>query len=333
VDGVTIARFKANLDSELEALAEDLATSRYRCRPLRRIFIPKPDGERRPLGVACIRDRVVQTACLMLLEPIFESTFSHASFGFRPRRNAHQALAMARSLIGTGRTWAVTADIEKCFDRIDHEVLLDLVGRRVSDPLLLARVRHWLTVDVLEFRDFVPAELGVPQGDPLSPLLATIYLDPLDKHFEGRGIDFVRYADDVLIFTLGETEALRALQVLGDYLHDPLHLTLKPAKTNHVPVDAGVDFLGFRLTTRTVQAQPGKLDRVLASLRELLRVLGAVESTLLQQAQALSHVNALVRGFRNYFALPEISCSKHAFALLACRLHYDISYAHCWAAP
>lgn len=270
VDGVTIARFKANLDSELEALAEDLATSRYRCRPLRRIFIPKPDGERRPLGVACIRDRVVQTACLMLLEPIFEPTFSHASFGFRPRRNAHQALAMARSLIGTGRTWAVTADIEKCFDRIDHEVLLDLVGRRVSDPLLLALIRHWLTVDVLEFRDFVPAELGVPQGDPLSPLLANIYLDPLDKHFEGRGIDFVRYADDILIFAPSEAEALRALQVLGDYLHDPLHLTLKPAKTNHVPVDAGVDFLGFRLTTETVQVQPGKLDRVLTSLRELL---------------------------------------------------------------
>lgn len=305
VDGVTIASFKANLESELDALAEDLSTRRYRCRPLRRIFIPKADGEQRPLGVACVRDRVVQTACLMFLEPIFEPTFSHFSFGFRPRRNAHQALAMARSLIGTGRTWAVFADIEKCFDRIDHEVLLDLVGRRVSDPLLLALIRHWLTVDVLEFRDLVPVELGVPQGDPLSPLLANIYLDPLDKHFEGRGIDFVRYADDILIFAPSEAEALRALQVLGDYLHDPLHLTLKPAKTSHAPVDAGIDFLGFRLTAKTIQAQPSKLDRVLAAIRELLTVLGAAESTFLQRAQALSHVNALVRGFRNYFALPD----------------------------
>lgn len=305
VDGVTIGRFKSNLESELDSLAENLSTQRYRCRPLRRVFIPKAVGGQRPIGIACVRDRVVQTACLILLEPIFEPTFSHFSFGFRPRRNAHQALDMARSLIQTGHAWAVFADIESCFDRIDHEVLLGLVGRRLSDPLLLALLRHWLAVDVLEFRDLVPAELGVPQGDPVSPLLANIYLDPLDKHFEGRGIDFVRYADDILILTPGEPEALRALEMLGHYLHDPLHLTLKPAKTSHAPVDGGVDFLGFRLTTKTIQVHPTKTDRVLTRLRELLTVLGATESTFLQRAQALGYVNALARGFRNYFALPE----------------------------
>jgi group II intron reverse transcriptase/maturase len=305
VDGVTIARFKSNLESELETLLDDLSTHRYRCRPLRRVFIPKSDGEQRPIGVACVRDRVVQTACLMLIESLFEPTFSHSSFGFRPRRNARQALATARSLIGTGRAWAVFADIEKCFDMLDHEVLLDLVGRRVSDPHLLALFRHWLTADVLDFRDLVPVELGVPQGDPLSPLLSNIYLDPLDKHLEGRGLSFVRYADDILIFAPSEAEALRALRVLGDYLHDPLHLTLKPAKTDYGPVDAGIDFLGFRLTTRTMQVQSSKLDRVLTSLRKLLMMLGAVESSFLQRAQAMSHVNAMVRGFRNYFAVPD----------------------------
>jgi group II intron reverse transcriptase/maturase/CRISPR-associated endonuclease Cas1 len=305
VDGVTIARFKVTLEQELDALAEELATRRYRCRPLRRVFIPKASGEPRPIGVACVRDRIAQTTCLMVLEPIFEPTFSHFSFGFRPRRNAHQALAMARSMIGTGRTWTVFADIEKCFDTIDHDVLLGLLGRRVSDPLILALIRHWLTADVLEFRDFVPVELGVPQGDPLSPLLSNIYLDPLDKHFETRGIDFVRYADDILLFAPGEAEALRALQVLGDYLHDPLHLALKPAKTDYAPVDAGVDYLGFRLTAKTIQVQQSKLDRALIHLRQLLTMLGATESTFLQRARALSRINALIRGFRNYFALPE----------------------------
>lgn len=266
LDGVTIARFKASLESELAVLADDLTMQRYRCRPLRRVFIPKADGEQRPIGIACVRDRVVQTACLMLLEPIFDPTFSYFSFGFRPRRNAHQALTLARSLIGTGRTWAVFADIEKCFDRIDHETLLGLVGRRVSDPFLLTLIRHWLTVDVLEFRDLVPIELGVPQGDPISPLLSNIYLDPLDKHFEARALDFVRYADDILLFAPSEAEALRALQVLGDFLHDPLRLTIKPAKTHYGPVDNGVDYLGFQLTTKTIQTHPSILDRALTHL-------------------------------------------------------------------
>lgn len=335
VDGVTIARFKANLESELEGLAEDLASRCYRCRPLRRAFIPKADGERRPLGVRCIRDRVAQTACLSLLEPIFEPTFSHFSFAFRPHRSAHQAVGMARSMIGTRHTWAVTADIEKCFDTIDQDVLLGLVGRTVSDSLLLALIRHWLAADVLDFRDLLPTELGVPQGDPLSPLLANIYLDPLDRHFEGRGINFVRYADDILIFTPGETEALHALQVLGDYLHDPLRLAIKPAKTNHTPVESGIDFLGFRLTLQTIQVQAGKLDRVLASLREFLTTLGTAESTFLQRAQALNRANALVRGFRNYFALPEESAilsqmreldgrmDQMAYELLPARLRDD----------
>jgi len=305
VDGVTIDRFKAGLESELESLSGDLTTRGYRCRPLRRIFIPKADGERRPLGVGCVRDRVVQTACLILLEPIFEPTFSHFSFAFRPHRNAHQALAVARSLIAAGHTWVVTADIEKCFDRIDHDVLLDLVARRVSDPLLLALIRQWLTADVLDLRDILPAELGVPQGDPLSPILANIYLDRLDKHLELQEIHFVRYADDILILTRGEEEALRALRVLGDFLHDPLHLAIKPAKTNHATVETGIDFLGFRLTPQAITVQPPKLERVLNSVRTFMTILGSVQSTFLQQAQALAHANALIRGFRNYFALAE----------------------------
>ncbi len=304
VDGVTIAAFRTHHEAEIARLTEDLIAGRYRCQPLRRIFIPKSDGQRRPLGIACIRDRVVQTACLALLEPIFEPTFSHASFAFRPRRSAHQAIALARTVIAGGKGWAVIADIERCFDRIDHDVLLDLVGRRVSDPLILALLRQWLTADVLEFRDLLPAELGVPQGDPLSPLLANVYLDPLDKHFEAKGVDFVRYADDIVALVPSEAEAVAALRVLADYLAEPLRLTLKQGKTDYVAVQSGVDFLGFRLRVETIEIQPGKLERVLSSLRDLLVVLGAPSSTFLSRAEALRDFNGLVRGFRNYFGVP-----------------------------
>jgi RNA-directed DNA polymerase len=196
VDGVTIASFGANVESELAALASELTSGRYRARPLRRIQIPKPDGGVRNLGIACIRDRVVQSACLTLLEPIFEPTFSRYSYGFRHGRNAHQAVAVTRSMIATGRQWAVISDVRKCFDNIDHEILLGLLAKRIADEEFLALIRGWLTADVLEFRDLLPTEIGVPQGESISPLLANIYLDPLDKYFEQLGVAFARYADD-----------------------------------------------------------------------------------------------------------------------------------------
>jgi group II intron reverse transcriptase/maturase/CRISPR-associated endonuclease Cas1 len=305
VDGVTVGRFKAEVDSELDSLVEELESRHYRARPLRRVLIPKTHGGRRELGISCVRDRVVQTACLSLLEPLFEPTFSHFSFAFRPRRSAHHAIALARSFIATGNTWSVIADIERCFDTIDHDVLLERVSRQVSDPLMLSLIRHWLTNDVLDWRDLVPMELGVAQGSPISPLLANVYLDPLDRHFEERRIDFVRYADDIVLFAKDEPQALEALHMLGEFLHEPLHLGLKPAKTSHVRIDDGVDFLGFRLTQTTVTIQPEKLDRVTAALHASMTALGAPHASFLERMQTLGRINGLIRGFRAYFALPE----------------------------
>jgi group II intron reverse transcriptase/maturase/CRISPR-associated endonuclease Cas1 len=305
VDGVTIGRFKTGVDTELDSLVEELESRQYRARSLRRVVIPKAHGGRRELGISCIRDRVVQTACLSLLEPLFEPTFSHFSFAFRPRRSAHHAIALARSFIAAGNSWSVIADIERCFDTIDHDVLLERVSRRVPDPLMLSLIRHWLTNDVLDLRELVPSELGVPQGSPISPLLSNVYLDPLDRHFEERRVDFVRYADDIILFTKDEPKALEALHALGEFLHEPLHLGLKPAKTSHVRIDDGLDFLGFRLTQTTVTIQPEKLDRVTAALHASLAALGAPHASFLERTQTLGRINGLIRGFRAYFALPE----------------------------
>ena len=303
VDQVTVSSFEPHAESELATLAGSLMSGQYRCRPLRRIPIAKPDGGTRNLGLACVRDRIVQAAALALLEPIFEPGFSRFSFGFRHGRNAHQAIAVARAMIASGKPWVVIADIRKCFDSIDHGVLLGLLARRIADEEFLALIRHWLTVDVLEFRDLLPTEVGVPQGESISPLLANVYLDPLDRHFERLGVSFVRYADDFLI--LGESEeAVRgACGRLADFLRDVLHLELKPAKTFWVPVSSGFDFLGFRIADTSITVQPERTRTLLRHLSGLIRGFGAAIDSF-DQARELSRINSIVRGWRNYFLLP-----------------------------
>ncbi len=304
-DNITVGMFKQNLELELSRLIEELKNKNYCCRPLRRAYILKPDGDKRPLGIACVRDRVVQSAGLILLEPIFEPTFSRYSFAFRPRRHAHQALEMVRGFIADGRSWVVIADIKKCFDNIDHEVLLDLLSKLIGDQDLLSLIRHWLTVDILDFRELVPIISGVPQGESLSPLLANIYLDPLDKHFEHLGFDFVRFADDIIVLTRSQEEAQRALKVLENFLLDPLHLELKPAKTNYVPVAGGFEFLGFKIKKDSLEVKQKRLEDIQAVLLRHIQVLGNASSTFDARVSSITRINAIIRGFRNYFVLPD----------------------------
>lgn len=304
VDGVTIAAFRDNLEDELTQLAHELETGSYRCGPLRRVQIPKPDGGKRDIGIATIRDRVVQISCLTLMEPVFEPTFSRFSFAFRPRRSAHQALALARSQVATTDCpWVVIADIRKCFDSIDHDLLINLISRRIVDRDLLNLIQHWLEIDVLEFDELLPVIVGVPQGESLSPLLSNIYLDPLDKHFEQLGIQFVRYADDIVIITRTENEATKALEVMRGFLADRLRLELKPTKTNYVPLSEGFSFLGFTIDADGIKIKRERLDDVQYLLTDSVRLLGAPDSTLRQRTDCLTRINAIIRGWRNYFAL------------------------------
>jgi RNA-directed DNA polymerase len=304
VDGVSVAGFAGRADAELEALSASLRAGKYRPRPLRRVQIPKADGGVRNLGIACVRDRVVQAACLTLLEPVFEAGFSRFSYAFRPGRNAHQAVAMAKSMMAAGRNWAVISDIRKCFDEIDHEILIALLAKRIADEEMLELIRQWLTVDVVEFRDLLPTELGVPQGESISPLLANVYLDSMDKHFERCGLAFVRYADDLVILTESEESARQALGRMADYLREALRLELKPAKTSYVPVAEGFDFLGFRLSGGGTVVKESKtaemLEYMRANMKEFAECFGSLESA----GRVLSRMNSTVRGWRNYYRLP-----------------------------
>ena len=304
-DRVTVEQFGANLDAELDRLAGELTAGRYRSRPLRTVRIPKPDGDWRVLRIACVRDRVVQAACLQLIEPLFDARFSPVSFAYRPGLGAHHAVALARSAIRAGKHYVVTANIRKCFDSIDHDILLRLVGDVIGDRDLIQLIRNWLTGDVIDFMDIIPSELGVPQGEAISPLLANIYLDPMDKEFEKAGATFVRYADDYLVLCDSEADAHAKLRLMSDFLQGMLRLALKPAKTQYGHISGGVTFLGFQIEMADVRMPADKVDRVVEAVASRLDVLGDANSAAAEKWHAAVHMNALIRGIRNYFLIDD----------------------------
>lgn len=303
IDRVTVEQFGTALDSELLQLAGELREMRYIARPLRTIRLPKPDGDTRLIKVACVRDRVVQAAFLHLVEPLFDARMSPRSFAYRPGRSAHHALALARSAIHAGKHWAVVADIKKCFDSIDHDILMRLFGDVVSDRPMLRQLRQWLQGDVVDFGALLPTELGVSQGEVISPLLANIYLDPMDKEFERSGVNFVRYADDYLVLCDTSAQAQAVLAQMRDFLQSALQLQLKPAKTMFCHLDDGVVFLGVELTCKQVRIPAAKLLEIQQGAFELVDLAADEQANSVQKFRAVEKLGARIRGVRNYFYL------------------------------
>lgn len=304
-DRVTIEQFGNVLDQELDKLARELTEGSYRCRPLRTVRIPKADGDERILHIACVRDRVVQAACLHAIEPLFDARFSRSSFAYRPGRGAHHAVALARSAIRSGKAFVVMADIRKCFDTIDHDILLRLVGDVIGDRDLIRLLRQWLAADVIDFMEILPTEIGVPQGEAISPLLANIYLDPLDKEFERAGYTFVRYADDYLVLCESEAEAAAALNLMREFLQSVLRLTLKPAKTQHCHIREGVQFLGFTIEQQDVRIPEAKLAHIAEALARHAATITADGVAPTEKWRVVLAMNALIRGVRNYFLIDD----------------------------
>lgn len=248
IDGVSIQRFRKDADQRLQQLAEDLRTKQYRPQAVKRVFIPKSGGGERPLGIPTVRDRIVQQALLQVLEPIFEKKFSSRSHGFRPGLGCQTATHMVDAAVNTGYAWVVDADIQSFFDNVDHEILLKAINEEIADGSVLRLIRRILKagVSLPNCSESEPTEIGTPQGGPVSPLLANIYLHAFDVQMKEAGHRVVRYADDFVIFARSESEARAGLEKAREILEGQLRLRLHPEKTRVVSEDEGFEFLGFR---------------------------------------------------------------------------------------
>lgn len=297
VDHVTVERFGEHLDDELRRLSEQLRDGTYRPQAIRRHYIPKPGSqEKRPLGIPTVRDRVVQTAVRMVLEPIFERDFAEHSYGFRPGRGCKDALSRVDELLKAGYTYIVDADLKSYFDTIPHDRLLALVSQKVSDGRMLDLIEAFLKQGVLDgLREWTP-EMGSPQGAVISPLLSNIYLDPLDQLMAREGIAMVRYADDFVILCRSLEEAECALERVRSWTAEA-GLTLHPTKTQIVnATEASFDFLGYRFD----RDKRFPREKSLKKLRDTIRAKTKRNSGHCLQA-IITSLTPTLRGWFAYF--------------------------------
>ena len=317
VDGQSIERFEQQAELYLRELADGLREGSYRPQPVRRVEIPKGDGRSRPLGIPAVKDRVVQTALKLVIEPIFEVKFCSTSYGFRPRRGCRDALREVDRLIREGFTFVVDADLQSYFDTIPHERLMHRGEERISDGRLLALLRAFLAQDILHGVEQWTPVAGTPQGAVISPLLANIYLHPLDELLASRGYRMVRYADDFVVMCKSREEAEAALAVVQQWVTEN-GLRLSPTKTQvgdcRVP-GQGFEFLGYRFEAGQRWVRKKSLQRVKDSIRAKT---GRTRGDSLKRI--IADLNPMLRGWFEYFKHAHVDTFRPLDAFIRRRL-------------
>jgi RNA-directed DNA polymerase len=298
-DGVTIADFPAYAREHWPTVREQIEQGQYVPQPVRRVELRKSGGGTRKLGIPVIVDRVLQQAIAQVLTPIFDPTFSDSSFGFRPGRNAHQAIRQVQAYVKDGYRVAVDLDLAKFFDTVNQDLLMSLLGRTIRDKRLLALIGRYLRAGVLVGEHFEPSEVGTPQGGPASPLLANILLHQLDCELTRRGHRFARYADDLVILVRSARAGERVMRSITRYLETSLKLTVNPAKSKVAPMSE-CRFLGFTIHGNKIRWT----DKALADFRHRVRELTGRSSGVSMEYR-LQRLGQYVRGWTGYFGISQ----------------------------
>ena len=298
VDGMTVEELVPHLEQHWPMIRDQLASGTYVPQPVKRVEIPKPDGGVRKLGVPTALDRFIQQAVLQVLQTDWDPTFSEHSYGFRPRRSAHQAVAAAQGYLAKGFRWVVDIDLEKFFDRVNHDMLMGRLAQRVKDKRVLKLIRAFLNAGVLEDGLVSPTDEGTPQGGPLSPLLSNIVLDDFDRQLEQRGLHFARYADDCNIYVRSQRAGERVKESLTRFLTVKLKLKVNESKSA-VARPWERKFLGFTFTSHPEPKRriaPQALSRFRERVRELTRRTGGVSLV-----QMMAQLSKYLTGWRGYY--------------------------------
>jgi RNA-directed DNA polymerase len=296
IDKMSIAMFEANLEQNLLALMRDLKTrGAFQALPLRRTYIPKGPGQTRPLGIPAVRDRVAQEVLRHILSPLFERMFHDDSYGFRPGRNCHMAVAKVVELHRLGYTHVLDADIKGFFDNLPHAVIMTALRAEVADGNILDLIEKFLKAGVMEEGVFQPTRLGTPQGGVISPLLANIALNSLDWRLHERGYRFVRYADDFVVLCQTAAQVQEAHALVQQHLTS-LGLTLSAEKTKTTQFREGFAFLGFDISSWSIAMRPKSVEKFKTKVRELTPRSHNLD------ARVIEKLNRVIRGTANYFA-------------------------------
>lgn len=299
VDGETVEYFQSLLGDKINEIHCELKEGIYKPSPVRRTYIEKDDGTQRPLGIPTVKDRVVQQAVRNIIEPIFEPNFHPSSYGYRPNCSCQKAVAKAERFLNKWELeYVVDMDLSKCFDTLNHELIIKSINEKISDGKVLRLIRTFLESGILEDGAFEETPIGSPQGGVISPLLMNIYMDKFDKKMMEKGIRIVRYADDILVFAKSESEAGRYRTIATNILQNELKLTVNSKKTHITNVYKGVPYLGFIIKRNYISIHPKRIKKFKDKIRDLTpRNSGTNVETLVKE------LNPVLRGWCNYFKI------------------------------